>query len=176
MTHDEVLATIREYLDKVAPGCPMPRVTYSRAYSYAGRAIDGFGFREIKLSLAWKASTPEGQKQTLIHEAMHIADAHLNGHFTGHGWFWKSLMEKVGANPTRCSNDVGAVAAANQMTWHRSTWIFCPCRSHKVSPQMRASIARRPGSKICAKCRETLTLTPFPIEDTIRKCALDLAS
>ncbi len=152
---------IREALDKVAPECPSPRIIYTRAYSYCGRAcITPHGF-QIKLSNAWKGATPEGKRQTLIHEAMHVADAFLHkGQWSGHGFMWQVLMRKVGARPDRCSNDPGALATANQALWHREVWVHCPCRSLRVSKRMRSSIAQNPGSKLCARCRKPLTANP----------------
>jgi predicted SprT family Zn-dependent metalloprotease len=162
MNTHEVETIIREALDKVAPGCPSPQILYTRAYNYCGRAEIGYGFTRVKLSKSWVGATPEGQRQTLIHEAMHLADAFLNGRVSGHGLPWKALMWTVGARPDRCSNDPGAVATANQAAWSRATWIHCPCRSHRVSKQMRTAIAKRPGSKLCARCHSPFTIAPHP--------------
>lgn len=163
MNAHEVETTIREALDKVAPGCPMPLIKYTRAFNYCGRAEIGFGFTRIKLSKSWLASTPEGQRQTLLHEAMHIADAFINGgRFSGHGLPWIALMHSIGATPTRCSNDPGALSARNQMLWDRDVWIHCPCRAHKVSKAMRSSISKRPGSKLCGRCRKPFSVNPYP--------------
>ena len=170
----EASAIVREALDKVAPGCPTPTIMYTRAYVYCGRYIPLSN--QIKLSLAWRAATPEGKRQTLVHEAMHAADFFLSGRCNGHALPWKILMMRAGARPDRCSNDPSALACANEITWHRAAWVHCPCRSHRVSARMRTLIAKAPGSRICARCRQVLTLTPSTLEETISKCALDLAS
>lgn len=150
---------IRETLDKVgARSCPMPRVRFTKAYTYAGKAVFRIHGREIWLSQSFMGATREGQRQTLIHEACHIAEHFLTGRCTPHGTPWKLLMLIAGVQPDVCSNDPGALAVASRLTWHRATWVFCACSAHRVSTQRRAAIAKRPGSYICRLCRTALTL------------------
>lgn len=164
MTHDEILSTIAEAFAVAGIIHPMPQIVRSRATSFCGRAIPSKNV--LMLTRAWEAATPKGQRRTVIHEAMHLAVAHLYGRHPGgaHGWAWRSLMMKAGIPADRCSNDPGAVAADNLARWRRDRWVFCPCASHLVSPQAFKGYATGRRTGTCRRCRGPISTTPHPPE------------
>jgi len=175
---DAIRATIADALAKACPegAPPEPAIRWSRAYSYCGRAlivdrraIDGAFASIVVLSSSWRAATPEGQRQTLVHEAMHIADAWLHpGQPLGHGWPWRVLMLKVGVPAEAASKDPGANAANALARWRRDRWVFCPCSAHRVSARAHNGYATgtRPGT--CRRCRCPISPRPYDLETSAR--------
>jgi predicted SprT family Zn-dependent metalloprotease len=175
MNRTDAAAVIRAALDSVgATDCPTPAIRFTRAYSYAGRARVECSAKDrwaalVSLSLAWHSSTPEGQRQTLVHEAMHIAAEWLypgSSRLTGpHGSTWRALMEKAGAPADRCSNDPGAVGASRMAQWRRGRWVFCPCASHRVPEPTARKYQKWPGYT-CRRCRSPISVRPYDLETT----------
>jgi SprT protein len=106
----------------------------------------------------WPRASVEERRETVIHEACHIAAAHIYGPgVQAHGREWKALMRKAGAKGDRCHR-------VDRTGLQRRTVrvpAYCGCMTHQITKarrtKMRKGIAYR-----CRRCRQELRLTPRP--------------
>lgn len=161
---------IRRQCDRLGkPYPPMPRVYVNRRLTVTGGQakyrrswpLQHTAFL-LELGKPWLAASAEGQRETVIHEAMHIVDAWVHGH-SSHGGRWQSLMLHEGLQPSRLMTDTAANAAAARARFAKMRWVHCPCASHHVSARRANKLATPWGSATCRYCRGPVSTThPAP--------------
>lgn len=107
----------------------------------------------IALSEKWTPFLSEAEvKDTVLHEIAHA----LAGFKAAHGYKWKAMARKVGANPTRTADNVPEEVKARVGEVHAKYRATCGgCGQVYYFHRMTKGWQR--GSKVCGKCRTHLT-------------------
>jgi len=108
----------------------------------------------IALSEKWVPYLSESEvRDTVLHEVAHA----LAGWEAAHGYKWKAMARKVGANPTRTAETVPDEVRARVGEVHAKYRATCGgCGQVYYVHRMTKGWLR--GSKVCAKCRTHLKL------------------
>lgn len=119
----------------------------NRLTSTAGRAFYETGRLEFSTKL-YAANEEQFLLDTVVHEFAHVVSWELFA-TRGHDANWKSVMNTLGATPSRCHSY--AVQKRETKTYAYQ----CACRVHQFTPQRRAW-AKKGKTYICIHCAKQL--------------------
>lgn len=107
----------------------------------------------IRLSRHWMAHIPESEvRDVILHEIAHA----IAGHSAGHGWQWKAVCRRIGANPNRIADLPPAMVVELKEKIANYKAVCTGCAS--VYMFYRLTKQWKQGKRICAKCR-----SPFKV-------------
>lgn len=107
----------------------------------------------IRLSRHWMAHIPEAEiRDTILHEIAHA----IAGHKAGHGWEWKAVCRRIGANPNRIADLPQDMVLELKEKIANYKAVCTKCASTHLF--YRLTEKWRQGKYVCAKCR-----SPFKI-------------
>lgn len=90
--------------------------------------------------------------QTVVHEAAHlIVYALYNGKAKAHGREWKSVMRRLGVNPSRCHN----LDVSNSKQKSRRVKRYkakCECMIHEITVIKYRRMVIGEATYLCRKC------------------------
>ena len=160
-TIEEIRALVAETIERC--GCadhPIPPIKFNRRFTRAlgclrwhreERRADSIEFS----AQAWPHLTLAERRQTVIHEACHLADAYKRGD-SDHSWRWRTLMLKCGESPDRTMRTT-YTPPRRANTRPRVSCTECGAL-HRIPK--RAERMWLDGAARCAKCR-----TPLPTKE-----------
>lgn len=94
------------------------------------------------------ANPAEMFNQVIPHEVAHLVAYQIHGRLKAHGPEWQAIMRNCfNLEPDRCHTLDTSLSSTNPYAYR------CACLTHKVSKRIHNQIVRRPGSRICAKCK-----------------------
>lgn len=124
----------------------IPKVKFNLRGKVAGRG--GIGGLRFNLELA-KRNLNDYVNDTVPHELCHYFCMMLfNSRYTKpHGHEWKTMMKRIGINPTRCHNmDISFM--------RDKLWKCCGCgREYLVSNRKHNAMMKNPGCYFCRGCK-----------------------
>lgn len=130
-----------------------PRVAFSnRLTSTAGQAR--WRKCEVKFSLHFMNTIEqERYDQTIGHEVAHIWANTMHDCCVGHGSQWKSVMRRIGLEPSRCHQYESAVTKRRQNRVHMT----CGCpEGCMLGPQQYKKVQRGTARYRCLKCNKRI--------------------
>lgn len=111
----------------------------------------------------FKHMTPDKILNTLTHEACHLCARYKFGrNISPHGKEWKSLMIRMGENPTTCHSVDVHKHGLSKSRKHR---VYCECANGcLVGPTVYKRLVRGVPYR-CSKCKKTISISPKQSED-----------
>jgi len=152
----EVYLKAQEVFGKMFDLC---KIEYKDMGSTAGKAH----YYENRITLSPTLLQENGEEfinRTVGHEIAHIITFKLYGQIiTPHGKHWKSVMVKLGMNPTRCHTYNVDSVKRNRRNVKRIHYV-CNCQSHMITIMMHGRI--KYGAKVtCRRCHTPIRLNTF---------------
>jgi SprT protein len=107
-----------------------------------------------RIFLNWplfQANTEDFCNRTIPHEVAHLFQNFLKPTDSKHGPVWKSLMRKIGLEPTRCHSYDTTICARDE-----SFTYICTCRKHRISKIIHNKMIKGQQRR-CKHCRTYVT-------------------
>ncbi len=173
ITRSEVFEFIRFAIKSngLNPDDPRYRVTVEwseRMTRAAGTATYQLGLIKLSTKLLPR-STPEDQRQTVIHEACHLISFWKYGEAgTGHGHYWKACMRACGLAPRRCHSIPRAglrrgrtqAVVYNRVEIQKTqpeTFAFrCNCKKYTFSAERVEKVLKGETTLRCKRCESQI--------------------
>jgi len=144
---------------------PYPCIRWNLRGATAGKAACGIGKWEVQLHPVlveqegqdYVDRTPGHEVAHLVAFKVHGLQRSYRGRRQSHGWAWKSVMRKLGLDPTRCHTyDTSAVKQTRKKA-DRPYVYKCGCMEHKLtSIRHRRFMSGKYRCLRCTRCKVEL--------------------
>ena len=156
-TLQEIKAKVHETFEKL--NCPQligQIDIYFNKYFTSKMGEAHYGKKYVCFSLPlWPRASDADRRNTIVHEACHIAQFHLYG-LSGneaHGWQWQKCMALCGEPANRCHN----IDRTGLATKYSKVMAQCSCGAKEISSNL-ATRMKKGARYSCTRCKSAIVI------------------